>query len=377
MAPLSGNFTSGLNDSAEEAKPEPSGGDAVTPEVKPSSTADNGGTTATTLSAVSSTEVKDLSSRGPTPAGSTSPGERSTRSDEAMVTVAPVAEPPGLSGAVRFVLNGTYEEAEFRDALLWFMNNVSLQLTDGEVDVGRGLHNLTLLAQTSSLPSHITVVDVLVDDPNNNGTIPSQRFVTIIKNENFAETLLLRTGLTLIQVCPTADLCDVAPGDGDSVSGGPAGYQSLFDRNRGIFIAVIAVAASCLLALLVGLLLLHYRRRGVWVLAPDQEEKAGEPLAVENPMTDQQILNGEGQGCRRESETTLTINGTDPHHSYSTATPTPISSGGGGVDSHNGHGQWGDIPAADEDNGWVVPLDQAPLASTSFGMAERTEDTQF
>ena len=79
---------------------------------------------------------------------------------------------------------------------------------------------------------------------------------------------------------------------------------------------------------------------------PCFQEKGPETLAIESPMTDSQIVQGEG-----ETETALTANGARPH--------TPD-----------------DIPAADEDNGWVVPLDQAPPPAAD-GMASKTEDTQF
>ena len=76
------------------------------------------------------------------------------------------------------------------------------------------------------------------------------------------------------------------------------------------------------------------------------QEKGPEALAIESPMTDSQIVQGEAA----VTATALTANGDRPH--------TPD-----------------DIPAADEDNGWVVPLDQAPPAAD--GMASKTEDTQF
>ena len=67
-------------------------------------------------------------------------------------------------------------------------------------------------------------------------------------------------------------------------------------------------------------------------------------------MTDSQIVQEEGEELK-ETEIALKANGDRPH--------TPD-----------------DIPAADDqDNGWVVPLDQAPPAAD--GRANKTEDTQF
>ncbi|XP_076448445.1 uncharacterized protein LOC143285111 isoform X4 [Babylonia areolata] len=384
LPPLDTDNATAASHNASDLKPE---GDAATPEMKPSTGSSGPVTTQLPVSSSSSTpaDVKTSStvkmatpdglattssSAGPGPASSLGGGGATyvTPTRGSPASVSPTARDV-LSEAVRFVLNGTFQEAQFRDALLLFVNNASIraELTEGQVGE-EGLSNVTLRAQTPLMGrgfQNITVVDVLLADPSTNGTIPAQRFVTIIHNDNFADLLFSRAGQTLIKVCPSADRCDL---DVLMRGANDAHKMSLFDRNRGVFIAVIVVAAICLLVLLVGLLVMRYRHRGVWVLAPDQEEKGSDLQAVENPMTDQQILQGESTPvpasttATATATTSLTING-DHHHNNPPA-------------SSFAEDEFKDIPAADEDNGWVVPLDQAP-PSASQALAEKTEDTQF
>ena len=98
------------------------------------------------------------------------------------------------------------------------------------------------------------------------------------------------------------------------------------------------------------------------------KEKEPEPWAVDSPLTDQQILQEEGRVAATTttitstSASTLPVNGDRPH-----VTLDEVDLANNDDDS---------IPAADEDNGWVVPLDQAPTPPPD-GLAVKTEDTQF
>ncbi|XP_070191681.1 uncharacterized protein [Littorina saxatilis] len=262
------------------------------------------------------------------------------RSSLPSTSTGPPSLPPQSSQAVRFVLRGAFKEDLFLDQLEHFARNFSNQLRQSDVS-----SNVTDISMTSH-PSrdNITVVDVDIKDPLTNDTVPAAHLLDLMRNSNFTQQISIHTHMIVEAMCAALDRCDV------SRTGSVIRSKSLFKQNQAVFIAVIAMATLCLLILLLGLLYVRCRRQGTWVLSPDHEEKGLEPGGVESPMTDAQITRGEEE--EGEGEGVVTANGHERAH-------TPD-----------------DIPAADEDNGWVVPLDQAPAPASDW-LAPKSEDTQF
>jgi hypothetical protein len=73
----------------------------------------------------------------------------------------------------------------------------------------------------------------------------------------------LQTNLSLVAVClAREDNCGVLQTGTED--------NSLFAKNQAVFIAVIGIASLSLVALLLGLLFLRFRRQGTWVLAEQE-----------------------------------------------------------------------------------------------------------
>ncbi|KAK2189165.1 hypothetical protein NP493_114g05045 [Ridgeia piscesae] len=124
-----------------------------------------------------------------------------------------------------------------------------------------------------------------------------------------------------------------------------ANSDTMWSSHMGLFVAIIILATICFIILIIGFMCIKYRsRRGSWSRkddeAPIDPEPCGRkyPIVIENPIPDSEIMKG-------EAPMTESAN---PAMSY------PVSK-------------------KDEDNGWVVPLDQLSPAERQKPDTENTK----
>lgn len=297
--------------------------------------------TSTTGAAITITQSPLLTTTSAVPTQTPTGNPGGTSSD---VTTTPFITDVPLSAKVRFVLSGDFQEQAFEEAMLRFVcqTQQNQQTGDGDVICNRTLEVVVTIEENVP-PSPRTIADVALLSPTiSNTSGPAEYLFNKVRlEEKILKNHLGEINLTLVNYCLAKD-----PEKCDDFVNTPsmASTQPLFVQHKAVFIIVITIAALTLLGLFLVVAYFRCSRRGTWVLAADHEEKGEDShLAVDSPMTDAQITQG-------EAETTLTANGDH-------ASPPDQ-----------------DIPAADEDNGWVVPLEQGLQAG---GVAESSQDTHF
>jgi hypothetical protein len=179
-------------------------------------------------------------------------------------------------------------------------------------------------------------VAVVVDENDDGNVVDQDRLMAALQKLN--ETgQLAQLNLSAIAVYPGLPE-DMSPRESE---------ESLWEEHKGLFITLIVLAIICLIVIIIGLCCIKCRERGSWGPTKDQDTarihdpKRKHPHMEENPIPDDEITKDEAPMVERENPA---VNGHQP------------------------------ISKRDEDNGWVVPIDQ--LSPAEKGRPE-VEDTKL
>ncbi|XP_025108741.1 uncharacterized protein LOC112572951 isoform X3 [Pomacea canaliculata] len=217
----------------------------------------------------------------------------------------------------------------------------NLSIINGTLD-----RNISVYQWVQKLDNNITLFDLIAKDHLVNETVSSGLILAVLKRTNFTSFVNSQhTQMEVVALCLVADHCER-----DFLYENRDKDIPFFQQHQDIFIVIIVIAAACLVVLLLGFLWIHCSKRGTWVLVQEKEVQ-NHQMEIESPMTDHQIMDGE-----RQTVTSFTVNG---YHS-----DNPDNDGLEQVD-------------LDQDNTWVVPIDQSITAQEVQDIAGKTEDTHF
>jgi hypothetical protein len=193
-------------------------------------------------------------------------------------------------------------------------------------------------------------VSTLVESTDGD-VVSSERQVEALKSLNetgdMEETADMN--VTAIYVGLPEDLAPVA-----GVVGKKTGSEDIWKKHEGLFITIIVLALLCLLIIIIGLLCIRYRNsRGSWSRSREGSDshleggslpkKKAPKNSVESPIADEEIMRDDAPMMEKENPA-LTKNGNGQH-----------------------------ISKKDEDNGWVVPIDELRSDKDKMDM----EDTKL